>query len=70
MAPLALTWVLGSQPHVAEARGDYSSKDDSVREKQAGKGLIKTPKSVLNEVSRRSALEESQALSGELVFIS
>ena len=55
---------------MAEAMGDYSSKHDSVREKQGGKGLIKTPKSVLNEVSRRSALEESQALSGELVFIS
>lgn len=29
------------------------------------KGLIKTPKLVPNEVSRRSALEESQALSSE-----
>lgn len=55
---------------MAEAVGDYSSKGDSVREKQEGKGLIKTLKSVLNEVSHRSALEESQALSGELAFIS
>lgn len=54
---------------MAEAVGDYSSKDDSVREKQEGKGLITTPKSAPNEVSHRSTLEESQALRGELVFI-
>lgn len=54
---------------MAEAMGDYSSEDDSVREEQEGKGLIKTPKSVPNEVSHRSTLEEGQALRGELVFI-
>ena len=50
---------------MAEAMGDYSVKDDSVREMRESEGLIKTLKLVPNEVSRRSALEESQALSSE-----
>ena len=50
---------------MAEAMGDYSVKDDSVREMRKSEGLIKTLKLVPNEVSRRSALEESQALSSE-----
>lgn len=52
------------------SRGESSgglqcAKDGSSREMRKSKGLIKTLKLVPNEVSRRSALEESQALSRE-----
>lgn len=45
--------------------GLQCAKDDSSREMRKSKGLIKTLKLVPNEVSRRSVLEESQALSRE-----
>lgn len=45
--------------------GLQRAKGDSSREMRKSKGLIKTLKLVPNEVSRRSALEESQALSRE-----
>ena len=66
--PLATIRAPGSQPERASrGRGNGGSHagDDSVGEMRKSKGLIKTLKLVPNEVSHRSALEGSQALSRE-----
>lgn len=66
--PLATIGAPGSQPESAShgrGNGGLHAEDDSVREMRKSKGLIKTLKLVPNEVSHRSALEGSQALSSE-----
>lgn len=73
-SPLATIGAPGSQPELASrgrSNGGLHTEDDSVREMWKSKGLIKTLKLVPNEVSHRSFLEGSQALSSErAVFIS
>lgn len=72
--PLATIGAPGSQPELASrgrSNGGLHTEDDSVREMRKSKGLIKTLKLVPNEVSHRSVLEGSQALSSKrAVFIS
>lgn len=72
--PVCFSLGVGSPLELASrGRGNgglQRAEDDSVRGMQRSKGLIKTLKLVPNEVSRRSALEESQARGSEQCLFS